>query len=62
LVSEEKFNGKIADLEADYHELKEKHDGLEVDLKDLKGCIIQEHIHGFQKGLRQGSLLFQRRE
>ena len=40
---------KIVDLEADYDELKEKHEGLEVELEDLKGCIIQEHINGFQK-------------
>ena len=38
---------KVADLEADYDELKEKHEGLEVELEDLKGCIIQEHINGF---------------
>jgi len=24
-----------------------------VELDDLKGCIIQDHINGFQKGLRQ---------
>ena len=53
--SEEKFKAKVADLEADYDELKEKHEGLEVELEDLKGCIIQEHINGFQKGLRQAS-------
>ncbi|QCD93648.1 hypothetical protein DEO72_LG5g1724 [Vigna unguiculata] len=39
---EEKFKVNIADLEADYNELKEKHEGLEVELEDLKGCIIQE--------------------
>ena len=47
LDSEEKFKAKIADLEADYDELKEKHEGLEVEVEDLKGCIIQEHINGF---------------
>jgi len=47
-----KLKGKIADLEADYDELKEKHEGLEIELEDLKGCIIQEHINGFQKGFR----------
>ena len=31
--------------------MKEKDKGLEVELEDLKGCIIQEHINGFQKGL-----------
>ncbi|QCD89113.1 hypothetical protein DEO72_LG4g51 [Vigna unguiculata] len=50
LDSEEKFKGKIADLEVDYDELKEKHEGLEVELEDLKSCIIQEHINGFRKG------------
>jgi len=40
---------------ADYDELKEKHDGLETELEDLKGCIIQEHINGFQKGLQQAT-------
>ena len=52
---EEKFKVKIVDLEADYDELKEKHEGLEVELEDLKGCIIQEHINGFQKDLRQAA-------
>jgi len=55
LDSEEKFKAKVADLEADYDELKEKHEGLEVELEDLKGCIIQKHINGFQKGLRQAA-------
>ncbi|QCD96495.1 hypothetical protein DEO72_LG6g1199 [Vigna unguiculata] len=55
LDSEEKFKVKIADLEANYDELKEKHKGLEVELEDLKGCIIQEHINWFQKGLRQAA-------
>jgi len=53
LDSEEKLKGKIYDLEADYDELKEKHEGMEVELEDLKGCIIQEHINDFHKGLRQ---------
>jgi len=53
LDSEKKLNVKFVDLETDYDELKEKHDGLESELKDLKGQIIQEHINGFQKGLRQ---------
>jgi len=55
---EEKFKVNIADLEADYNELKEKHEGLEVELEDLKGCIIQEHINGFHKGLRQASFFY----
>ena len=52
LDSEGKLNKRIADLEADYDDLKEKYEGAEVELDDLKGCIIQEHINGFQKGLR----------
>jgi len=55
LDSEEKFKANIVNLEADYDELKEKHEGLEVELEDLKGCIIQKHINDFQKGLRQSS-------
>jgi len=53
LEFERKLKGRIADLEVDYDKLKEKHDDLETELEDLKGCIIQEHIIGFQKGLRQ---------
>jgi len=53
LDSETKLNRRIADLEADYDELKEKYEGMEVELEDLKGCIIQEHINGFQKRVRQ---------
>jgi len=52
---EEKLKDRIADLEADYDGIKEKHDGLEGELEDLKSCIIQEHINGFQKGVRQAS-------
>ena len=47
LDSEEKLKGRIAELEADYDDIQEKHDGLEGDLEDLKSCIIQEHINGF---------------
>ncbi|QCD81437.1 hypothetical protein DEO72_LG2g1763 [Vigna unguiculata] len=50
--------GRIADLEAGYDEMKEKHDGLEVELDDLKSYVIQEHIKGFQKGLRQASFFY----
>ena len=53
LESEKKLKERIVDLEANYDELKEKHGDLETELEDLKGCIIQEHINGFQKGLRQ---------
>ena len=51
--SEKKLKRRIIDLEADYDQLKEKHDDLKTKLEDLRGCIIQEHINGFQKGLRQ---------
>ena len=40
LDSEEKLKGQIVDLEADYDDIKEKHDGLEGELEDLKSCII----------------------
>jgi len=53
LESENKLNTKIADLETDYDELIEKHEGLKSELEELKGQIIQEHINGLQKGLRQ---------
>jgi len=49
---ETKLNERITDLEADYDELNEKYEGVEVELEDLKGYIIQEHINGFQKGVR----------
>jgi len=58
LESERKLKGRIADLEADYDKLKEKHDGLETKMEDLKGCIIQEHINGFQKCLRQAAFFY----
>jgi len=59
LDSEEKLKGRIADLEADYDEIKEKHDELEVEMEDLKSCIIQEHINGFQKGVRQAAFFYE---
>ncbi|QCE03495.1 hypothetical protein DEO72_LG8g1520 [Vigna unguiculata] len=37
----------------------EKDDGLEVELEDLKSCIIQEHINGFQKGVRKASFFYE---
>ena len=52
---EKKLNEKIVDIETDYDELKEKHDGLESELEDLNGHIIQKHINRFQKGLRQAA-------
>ena len=58
LDSEGKLNKRIADLEADYDNLKLKYEGVEVELNDLKGCIIQEHINGFQKGLRQAAFFY----
>jgi len=59
LDSEEKLKGRIIELEADYDEIKEKHDELEGELKDLKSYIIQEHINGFQKGVRQASFFYE---
>jgi len=59
LDSEEKLKGWIVDLEADYDEITEKHDGLEVEMEDLKSCIIQEHINDFQKGLRQDAFFYE---
>ena len=59
LDSEGKLSKRIADLEADYDELKEKYEGVKGELDDLKGCIIQEHINGFQKGLRQAAFFHQ---
>ena len=40
-------------MEEDYDDLKEKYDGAVGELDDLKNSIIQEHINGFEKGLRQ---------
>jgi len=37
LESQKKLNAKIADLETDFDELKEKYDNLESELEDLKG-------------------------
>jgi len=59
LDSEGKLNKRIVDLEVDYDELKEKYEGVEGELDDLKGYIIQEHINGFQKGLRQAAFFHQ---
>jgi len=55
LDSEEKLNKRIGELEEDYDELKEKYDGAIGELDDLKNSIIQEHINGFEKGLRQAA-------
>jgi len=52
---EEKLNKRIRELEEDYDELKEKYDGAVGELDDLKNSIIQEHINGFEKGLRQAA-------
>ena len=59
LDSGSKLNGRITNLEADYDELKEKYEGVELELDDLKGCIIQEHINGFQKGVREATFFCQ---
>jgi len=55
LDSEEKLNKRIGELEEDYDDLKDKYDGAVGELDDLKNSIIQEHINGFEKGLRQAA-------
>jgi len=52
LDSEEKLNKRIGELEEDYEDLKDKYDGVVGELDDLKNSVIQEHINGFEKGLR----------
>jgi len=52
LDSEEKLNKRIGELEEDYDDLKDKYDRAVGELDDLKNIIIQEHINGFEKGLR----------
>jgi len=59
LDSEEKLNKRIGELEEDYDDLKEKYDGVVGELDDLKNNIIQEHINGFEKGLRQTAFFHQ---
>ncbi|QCD96801.1 hypothetical protein DEO72_LG6g1511 [Vigna unguiculata] len=59
LDSEEKLNKRIGELEEDYDDLKDKYDGAVGELDDLKNSIIQEHINGFEKGLRQAAFFHQ---
>ncbi|QCE11051.1 hypothetical protein DEO72_LG10g2284 [Vigna unguiculata] len=59
LDSEEKLNKRIGELEEDYDDLKDKYDGVVGELDDLKNSIIQEHINGFEKGLRQANFFHQ---
>jgi len=59
LDSEEKLNKRIGELEEDYDDLKDKYAGVVGELDDLKNSIIQEHINGFEKGLRQAALFHQ---
>jgi len=59
LDSEEKLNKRIGELEEDYDDLKDKYDGAVGELDDLKNNIIQEHINGFEKGLRQAAFFHQ---
>ena len=59
LDSEERLNKKIREWEEDYEELKEKYDGAVGELDDLKNSIIQEHINGFEKELRQAAFFHQ---
>ena len=53
--SEEKLNKRIGELEEDYEDLKDKYDGVVGELDDLNNSIIQEHINGFEKRLRQAA-------
>ena len=55
LDSEGKLNKRIGELEEDNDELKDRYEGVVGELDDLKNCIIQEHINGFEKGLRQAA-------
>ena len=55
LDSKEKLNKRIGELEEDYEDLKDKYDGAVGELDDLKNSVIQEHINGFEKGLRQAA-------
>jgi len=59
LDSEGKLNKRIGELEEDFDELKDKYDGVVGELDDLKNCIIQEHINGFEKGLLQAAFFHQ---
>jgi len=59
LDSEEKLNKRIGELEDDYDDLKDKYDGAVGELDDLKNSIIQKHINGFEKGLRQAAFFHQ---
>ena len=58
LDSEEKLNKRIGELEEDYEDLKDKYDGAVGELDDLKNSVIQEHINGFEKGLRQAAFFY----
>ena len=58
LDSENMLKARIMELEADYDEVKEKNGGLELELEDLKGYIIQEHINEFQKCLQQAAFFY----
>jgi len=55
LDSEDKLNKRIGELEEDYEDLKDKYEGAVGELDDLKNSVIQEHINGFEKGLRQAA-------
>jgi len=59
LDSKEKLNKRIGELEEDYEDLNDKYDVAVGELDDLKNNIIQEHINGFEKGLRQATFFHQ---
>ena len=58
LDSEEKLNKRVGELEEDYDDLKDKYEGAVGELDDLKNSVIQEHINGFEKGLRQAAFFY----
>ncbi|QCD83415.1 hypothetical protein DEO72_LG2g3759 [Vigna unguiculata] len=58
LDSEEKLNKRIGELEEDCEDLKDKYDEAVGELDDLKNSVIQEHINGFEKGLRQAAFFY----
>jgi len=54
-ITKQLLNKRIGELKEDYEDLKDKYDGAVGELDDLKNSVIQEHINGFEKGLRQAA-------
>ena len=55
LILRKRLKKKNKDLEENNEELREKYSGIESELEDLNNHVIQEHINGFNKGLRQAT-------